>query len=226
LLFGVRPEPEEPQPRVRLPQRVLLDPETQPGRDSPSGRPYLTGHILVGGKSTWLNAALAALLAAHMPQELQITVIDPKMVEFQAYRGLPYLFADVATEVEQAEALLARILAKMDRRRVLFAHAGAKSLAAYNRQACELGKAVLPLLLLAVDEVTDIALQAGLKSAFYKDLIHLNVRQTGGLRRPTGQDLTIPLGCSMLVPCDRECARQRGFYGLSPQGECSVAPHQ
>jgi DNA segregation ATPase FtsK/SpoIIIE-like protein len=75
----------------------------------------------------------------------------------------------VATEVDQAESRLARILAEMDRRRVLFARAGAKSLAAYNRHS----SAPLPLLLLIVDEVTDIALQAGLKSAFYKDLIRL-----------------------------------------------------
>jgi hypothetical protein len=195
LLFGVRLEPDEPQPRVRLPRRVPLDLETRPGRDNPSGRPYLipvgqgasgplwrslldTGHVLVGGetgsgKSTWLNAVLATLLAAHTPQELQIAIVDPKMVEFQVYRGLPHLFDDVATEVDQAASLLARILAEMDRRQVLFARAGVKSLAAYNRHLRAQHAASLPLLLLIVDEVTDIALQAGLKSAFYKDLIRL-----------------------------------------------------
>jgi hypothetical protein len=110
LLFGVRLEPDEPQPRVRLPRRVPLDLDAA-GRCSPGSgkgviqsRPYLipigqgaggrvwrslldTGHILVGGetgsgKSTWLNAALVALLAAYTPQELQIAIIDPKMVEF------------------------------------------------------------------------------------------------------------------------------------------------
>jgi S-DNA-T family DNA segregation ATPase FtsK/SpoIIIE len=166
-----------------------------------------TGHILVGGesgsgKSTWLNAALAALLASHTPEELQVAIVDPKEVEFQAYRGIPHLFAPVATEVDEAAALTARLAAELDRRRALFSRAGAKDLARYNqrlaerrpelneepvlshacpelsRRACpEQSRRVegcLPLLLLIVDEVTDIALAAGLKSPFYADLIRLS----------------------------------------------------
>ncbi|MFZ5919072.1 MAG: FtsK/SpoIIIE domain-containing protein [Chloroflexota bacterium] len=131
-------------------------------------------HILVGGesgsgKSTWLNTMLVALLMAHTPQELQVAIVDPKQVEFQAYAGIPHLFAPIATEVDEAAALTARLLAELDCRRALFAGVLARDLAAYNRVADE----PLPLLLLIVDEVTDIALQAGLRSAFYTDLIRL-----------------------------------------------------
>jgi S-DNA-T family DNA segregation ATPase FtsK/SpoIIIE len=133
-----------------------------------------TGHILVGGesgsgKSTWLNAALAALLAAHTPQELQVALVDPKEVEFQAYRGVPHLFAPLATEVDDASLLTARLIAELDRRRALFSRAGAKNLLRYNQHASDR----LPLILLIVDEVTDIALATGLKSSFYTDLIRL-----------------------------------------------------
>jgi hypothetical protein len=189
LFFCVKLELEEPKSQIRLPRRVSPDPATSPegdylvpvgmGKTGPVWRSLLdTGHILVGGetgsgKSTWLNAALIALLGAHTPQELQVAVVDPKQVEFQAYRGIPHLFDDIAVEVDQAEALLALVLCEMDRRRALFARVGAKSMARYNREACELDEEELPLLLLMVDEVTDIALMAGLKSDFYKDLIRL-----------------------------------------------------
>jgi len=193
LLFGVRLEPDPPKPRARLPRRVPLDLNTRPegtylvpvgqGTDGPVWRSLLhTGHILVGGetgsgKSTWLNAALLALLAAHPPQELQLAVIDPKEVEFQAYEGLSHLFAPLATDVEEALALIARLMAEMDRRRALFRRARVKNLSCYNQRAREsrpeIASEPLPLVLLVIDEVTDIALQAGLKSDFYTNLIRL-----------------------------------------------------
>jgi len=191
LLFGVKLEPDPPRPQARLPRRLPLDLDARPqgrgagtaylipigqGAGGPVWRSLLeAGHILVGGesgsgKSTWLNAALAALLVSHTPQELQVAVVDPKEVEFQAYRGLPHLFAPLATEVDDAAALTAHLVAELDRRRALFSRAGAKNLPAYNRRTGER----LPLILFIVDEVTDIALAAGLKSPFYTDLIRLS----------------------------------------------------
>jgi len=185
LLFGIKLEPEEPKPKVRLPRRISPDANDRPEGDflipfgvSENGPVWRslqdTSHILVGGesgsgKSTWLNAMLIALLEAHTPQELQVAIVDPKEVEFQTYRGVLHLFAPVATEVDDATALTARLLEEIDRRRALFTSIGARNLRAYNRRADK----PLPRLLLVVDEVTDIALQAGLKSQFYKDLIRL-----------------------------------------------------
>jgi energy-coupling factor transporter ATP-binding protein EcfA2 len=185
LLFGVRLEPDEPKPQIRLPSRVVLDLTQRPEGEYliPVGQRadgplwhslWETGHILVGGesgsgKSTWLNAALAALMATHTPQELQVAIVDPKEVEFQAYQGVPHLFAPVVTEVDDASTLTARLMAELDRRRVLFSHAGAKNLPRYNQRTDDR----LPLVLLIVDEVTDIALTTGLKSPFYTDLIRL-----------------------------------------------------
>jgi hypothetical protein len=185
LLFGIRLEPDLPRPKVRLPRRAPLDLDSRPagtylipigqGANGLVWRSLLdTGHILVGGetgsgKSTWLNAALAALLATHTPQELRVAIVDPKEVEFQAYQDLPHLFAPVATEMDDVVALAARLIAELDRRRALFSRARAKDLLRYNQQADD----PLPLVLFIVDEVTDIALQAGLKSPFYTNLIRL-----------------------------------------------------
>lgn len=185
LLFGVAFEPEEPRPSDPLPRRVVLDLEGRPagkylipigqGAGGAVWHSLLeTGHILVGGesgsgKSTWLHAMLAALLQAHPPIELQVALIDPKQVEFQAYGGLPHLLAPVATEAGEASAVTARLLAELDCRRARFAGVGARNLVNYRHLTDE----PLPLALLVVDEVTDIALEAGLKSPFYKNLIRL-----------------------------------------------------
>jgi energy-coupling factor transporter ATP-binding protein EcfA2 len=185
LIFGVALASDEPRPASPLPRRAVLSLETRPagkylvpigqGTGGPVWRSLLeTGHILVGGesgsgKSTWLHAMLVALLSAHPPVELQVALIDPKQVEFQSYRELPHLLSPVATEAGEASALTARLLAEMDRRRARFAEVGARNLVNYRHLTGE----SLPLILLVVDEVTDIALEAGLKSQFYKNLIRL-----------------------------------------------------
>jgi len=186
LAFCVRLEPDPPHPTTRLPRRIPLDLTTRPGegqyhipiglgKSGPAWRSlHHTGHILVGGetgsgKSTWLNTMLIALLTGHTPQQLQVAIIDPKQIEFQTYRGLPHLFADPAAEIHHATALTARLTLEMDRRMAAFTHQSVKTLPAYNRRAAD----PLPLLLILIDEVTDIALQAGLKSDLYKDITRL-----------------------------------------------------
>lgn len=187
LLFGVTLEVGEPRsrPTASLPRRIVLDLGTRPpgkylvpigqGSRGPAWCSLLEmGHVLVGGesgsgKSTWLHAMLVALLSVHAPDELRVALVDPKQVEFQVYRGLPHLLAPVATEADEAAALTARLLAELDRRRALFAQVGARNLVNYRHLTGE----SLPLVLLVVDEVTDIALEAGLKSNFYKNLIRL-----------------------------------------------------
>jgi len=175
----------KPQPRKQLPRRVELDMNTRPpgkymipigeGRKGPVWRSLLdTSHILIGGesrsgKSTWLNAMLISLLNAHGPDELRLALIDPKTVEFLLYHGIPHLFTTVATEVEEATTVTEMLIAEMERRQALFTAVMARHLAGYNAQANEL----LPLVVTVVDEVTDIALLAGLHSPFYTNLIRL-----------------------------------------------------
>jgi DNA segregation ATPase FtsK/SpoIIIE-like protein len=163
----------QPPPLRRLPRRIDLDLESRPG-----GGPYLLpigegqagpvwrtlaqlDAVLVGGtrrlgKSTWLNAALAALLTAHGPDDLRVALVDPKEVELRQWAAVPHLVGDVATDAAEAEALLGLVLGELETRRALFAQVGARNLEAYNRHADP-----LPAILLVVDEVADLALEAG-----------------------------------------------------------------
>ncbi|MBU0492210.1 MAG: hypothetical protein KKA73_18870 [Chloroflexi bacterium] len=176
----------EPAARTRLPRYVALDLEQRPtaapylvpigvGHAGPVWRSLLqTGHILVGGetgsgKSTWLQALLAALLTVHDPTQLQLYLVDPKIVEFALWANVPHLGQPIATEVDEATAIIGRLLAELDRRAALFQSVLARNLAAYNARAAE----PLPLVLVVIDELTDLALQAGLKSPFYTGLTRL-----------------------------------------------------
>jgi hypothetical protein len=182
----------QPRARQRLPTRVSLNLESRPpgmyivpigqGREGSEWRSLLdTSHILVGGesrsgKSTWLNAMLVALLATHTPCELDLALIDPKGVEFAPFACLPHLVQPVADDPRAASAVTGWLVAEMDRRQELFAGVYARNLPTYNARVRERGEGegALPLILVVVDEVSDIALQCGLRSTFYKNLIRLS----------------------------------------------------
>ena len=174
----------------RLPSTVPLDLRTRPEGDYmiPVGQGSEraewcslldTSHILVGGesrsgKSTWLNALLVSLLATYMPAELRLAIIDPKGVEFTPFDGIPHLVKPVAVQPQDASAVTSWLVTEMDRRRDLFAGVYARNLQSYNQRASQAGAQPLPLVLVVLDEVSDMALQCGLKSVFYRNLIRLS----------------------------------------------------
>jgi len=134
----------------------------------------LDGHFLVGGasgsgKTTWLLAALLALSRVNPPQDLQVVIVDPKAVDFAPLGSLPHLARPIAREPEEAAETVAWLVGQMAERQRKFLRLPARSLVAYNAHAPQ----KLPRLVVVIDEVTDLALRLGLKSAFYKDLIRL-----------------------------------------------------
>jgi len=146
------------------------------GRDGPLWRPLLDlDCILAGGtrgrgKTTLLFGLLAALLARHGPDELQIAIVDPKGFDFTFFDGIPHLWAGRATGAEGAARLLAGLVAEMEDRGERFARLGVRSLEAFNAVSPE----PLPLLLVVVDEVTDLVLEAGRQAAaLQKQIIRL-----------------------------------------------------
>jgi DNA segregation ATPase FtsK/SpoIIIE-like protein len=177
LLAMDLPPLEEPQPRRRLPRQVSLDLNAMPegsfmvplgvGHDGPVWRSLLDlDCILVGGvrgygKTTFLFSALVALLQQHGPHELQVAIVDPKGFDFSLFDGIPHLWAERATDAEGAGRLLADLVAEMDDRGEQFTRLGVRNLEAFNEASPE----PLPLLLVVVDEVTDLMLEAGHQAA-------------------------------------------------------------
>ena len=100
-------------------------------------------HLLVAGatgagKSVSLNTMLLSILFSAKPSEVKLLLIDPKMLEFQSYEGIPHLLRPVITEPKSAARGLGWVVAEMERRYKLLAEAGVRNIDAYNRKVAGL----------------------------------------------------------------------------------------
>lgn len=103
-------------------------------------------HLLVAGatgagKSVSLNTMLLSILFSSKPNEVKLLLIDPKMLEFQSYEGIPHLLRPVITEPKSAARGLGWVVAEMERRYKLLAEAGVRNIDAYNRMVAGLHEA-------------------------------------------------------------------------------------
>ena len=90
-------------------------------------------HLLVAGatgagKSVSLNTMLLSLLFSARPDEVKLLLIDPKMLEFQTYDGIPHLLRPVITDAKSAARGLGWVVAEMERRYKLLAEAGVRNI--------------------------------------------------------------------------------------------------
>lgn len=105
-------------------------------------------HLLVAGatgagKSVSLNTMLLSILFSAKPSEVKLLLIDPKMLEFQSYEGIPHLLRPVITDPKSAARGLGWVVAEMERRYKLLAEAGVRNIDAYNRKVAGLHEAFL-----------------------------------------------------------------------------------
>lgn len=112
-----------------------------------------------GGKSVCINAAIASLLMHLTPDELQLLMIDPKMVELVQYEGIPHLVTPVITDMQQAAGALRWAVSEMDRRYKLLSQARQRKISAYNEWAKANREQVLPYLVIVIDELADLMMQ-------------------------------------------------------------------
>ena len=145
------------------------------------GQPVITDlalipHLLVAGstgsgKSVGLNSVICSLLFRVTPAEVKLIMIDPKMLEFSIYDGIPHLLVPVVTDAKKAAVALRRVVAEMERRYQLLAAKGVRSIAQYNQKIRDEQARVrdgvdsenssapaemLPYLVVVVDELSDL----------------------------------------------------------------------
>lgn len=117
-------------------------------------------HLLVAGttgsgKSAFLVSMLTALLLRNTPDELRLTLVDPKRVELTMFEGLPHLTQPVIDETTAVGPALRRVIDVMDQRYDLFKAAGVRDLTEYNQRN---GVERLPRMVVVVDELADLML--------------------------------------------------------------------
>ena len=107
-------------------------------------------HLLVAGttgsgKSVGINAMLLSMLYKATPKEVRMILIDPKMLELNAYEGIPHLIAPVVTDMKEAANALRWCVAEMERRYKLMASLGVRNITGYNRKVSESIEAGSPI---------------------------------------------------------------------------------
>ena len=112
------------------------------------------------GKSVCISNLILSLLYRFRPDELELVLIDPKIVEFAIYRDLPHLIHPVVTEPKQAVQALKWLVREMERRYAVLAEKSVRNLAGYNAKAVAEGFPKLPYIVLIIDELADLMMTA------------------------------------------------------------------
>ena len=107
-------------------------------------------HLLVAGatgsgKSVGLNVMLSSLLFKKTPDEVRMLMIDPKVVELAVFDGIPHMLLPVVTDMNKAALALKWAVDEMERRYQLFADAGARNVASYNKRVRKVLAGELPI---------------------------------------------------------------------------------
>jgi S-DNA-T family DNA segregation ATPase FtsK/SpoIIIE len=173
------------------------------GKDA-SGQPLVADltrmpHLLIAGttgsgKSVCITSLIMSVLMTRSPSEVQMILIDPKVVELAAYRDIPHLMCPIVTEVARAEAILDWASTKMDERYALLAEAGVKDIRSYNRLGLEELRARLrpsndeemakipvhlPYIVIVVDELADLMMTTAKEVEFHLCRIAQKSRAVG-----------------------------------------------
>jgi len=112
------------------------------------------------GKSVCISNLILSLIYRFRPDELELVLIDPKIVEFAIYRDLPHLIHPVVTEPKQAVQALKWLVREMERRYAILAEKSVRNLAGYNLKAVTEGFPKLPYIVLVIDELADLMMTA------------------------------------------------------------------
>jgi len=116
-----------------LPLFLGMDAEGKPIVEDLARMPHLLIAGTTGsGKSVCINTILASLLLTRSPHDVKLILIDPKMVELQAFATVPHMMCPVVTDARQATGVLLWAVEKMEGRYELFKSAGVKNLKGYN----------------------------------------------------------------------------------------------
>jgi hypothetical protein len=118
-----------------------------------------TCHALIAGtsgsgKSEFLKAVVASLIARNTTSSLRLGIVDPKMLTFNGINGCPFLTQPVINDVNRAIPLLKSAVSEMERRYQSLSAEGQTAL----RDRWDAGMTDIPYFIIIIDEFADLIL--------------------------------------------------------------------
>ncbi len=142
-------------------------------------------HLLIAGttgsgKSVSVNSIILSILMSRTPDEVRMILVDPKMLEFSLYDGIPHLLLPVVTSPKKAATALKWGVEEMARRYRLLAQLETRNIIGYNQRVDQIDKDVeergemealrglaveerphkLPYIVIVIDELADLMMVA------------------------------------------------------------------
>lgn len=132
-------------------------------------------HMLVAGttgsgKSVFTNTIILSMLYRAKPHEVRFIIIDPKVVEFGVYNGIPHLMIPVVTDPKKAAGALNWAVAEMAERYKKFADMHVRDINGYNAKIDameatppkegDIRPQRLPKIVIIIDELADLMMVA------------------------------------------------------------------
>ena len=144
-------------------------------------------HLLIAGttgsgKSVGINGMILSMLYKLPPEKCRFIMIDPKMLEFSLYDGIPNLLMPVVTDAKKAVLALKWVVGEMENRYRRMSDAGVRNIIGYNERVEELKKnnknkknpviiddeytevgddKPMPYIVVIIDEMADLMVVAG-----------------------------------------------------------------
>lgn len=124
-------------------------------------------HVIIAGttgsgKSVCTRSIIMSILYNATPDEVKLILIDPKIVEFKIFEGIPHLLIPIVTEAKKAAGALNWAVNEMMRRYQMFADDGATDIKSYNALVREKEDAEpMAQIVIFIDELADMMLVAG-----------------------------------------------------------------
>lgn len=128
---------------------------------------FLIAGTTGSGKSVFTNSIIMSILFRATPEEVRLIIVDPKVVEFGIYNGIPHLLQPVVTDAKLASNTLKWAVAEMSQRYKLFAEYNVRDLKGYNEKIAgmdfmkeEERPKKLPQIVIVIDELADLMMVA------------------------------------------------------------------
>ena len=144
-------------------------------------------HLLIAGttgsgKSVGINGMILSMLYKLPPEKCRFIMIDPKMLEFSLYDGIPNLLMPVVTDAKKAVLALKWVVGEMENRYRRMSDAGVRNIIGYNERVEEIKKnkknkknpviiddeytevrddEPMPYIVVIIDEMADLMVVAG-----------------------------------------------------------------